>query len=128
MRLIAYLLVAVLFCGMATGCVTAGSTVTSAQQVATDSLETVGLALKNVPATVDVLYDQGKITKADYNRVAILYGQAKAAYAIAVDATTIWLTTEIPGTDVIMKQKKAAFDAVYGELATLVATFQGGGS
>lgn len=60
--------------------------ITSAQDAAQKSLYAIGTALQATPGTMTALYDAGKISKADYNKVVPVYNQAVASYQLAVSA------------------------------------------
>ena len=60
--------------------------VTSAQDAAQKSLYAIGTALQATPGILDALYNAGKVSKTDYNKVVPVYNQALASYQLAVTA------------------------------------------
>ena len=99
---------------------------TSGTQTITTVLTTTGTALAKVPATMDHLYASGLVTKEQYNQVATLYMQVKAAYILAVDAQEANLL-------VGSADSQAKYDAAYAsllklnsDLTALLTSFTGG--
>jgi hypothetical protein len=60
--------------------------VVSAQDAAQKSLYAIGVALQATPGILEALYDAGKISKADYNKVVPIYNQALGSFNLAVNA------------------------------------------
>jgi hypothetical protein len=123
-------MLAVLCLGFAlafTGCATTQTSgTTDVTQTVTTTLTTVGHALAAIPATADNLYSAQLITKDQYNAIAGMYMQAKAAYGVAVDAQEMNLVVQ-------SADSKTKFDVAFANLTKIVAdvqsmiiTFKGG--
>ena len=122
-----FLLCGAMLAPLLIGCAaTTSSGVIQQQKVAADSLETVGAAIKAVPATMDALFAAGKITTGQYNQVAAIYRQAHSAYLLAVDAMTIYVSSGVQADADRLALQRAALDGIYQQLAVLVAGYQGG--
>ena len=89
MKKIVLLLMATMMFSLA-GCpsstVTPTSTVSVAQDTATNSLYAIGVTLQGAPQILDALYTSGKITKDTYNQAVPIYNRALASYNLAVNA------------------------------------------
>jgi hypothetical protein len=107
------------------GCATPGGGQTSAAQVSANSLIAMGDAIKQTPATADALFSAGKITKAQYNQIAMAYTQAQAAYIVAVDAEEAYIKAA-DSPDKATAYRTAFDQAVksLGDLQALVKSFQ----
>ncbi len=107
------------------GCATIGTTPQTEQQLAAQSLEAIGETIKAVPATMDTLARNGKITNSQYNEVVLIYNQAKSAYALAVDAMVFYVQSGIPSDSIQAEKRRATLDAVFKQLSALIATYGG---